>query len=113
LRCSACGELPGTMEAARGIYEARWEHCPNNVEPAKAKYTNPGQNQMPWKSEGMEPYNQLHEEVRQDWLSSKGQRFEIQFKNKMKQEAGVAPSRKRKTTKSVNVGCCSWTRRRE
>jgi hypothetical protein len=39
---------------------------PSNVEPAKAKYTNPGQNQMPWKSEGMEPYNQLHEEVRQD-----------------------------------------------
>jgi hypothetical protein len=39
---------------------------PSNVEPAKAKYTNPGQKKMPWKSEGMEQYNQLHEEVRQD-----------------------------------------------
>jgi hypothetical protein len=58
---------------------------------------------MPWKSEGMEQYNQLHEEVHQDWLSSEGQRFEIQFKNKMKQEAGVAQSRKRKTIQSVNV----------
>jgi hypothetical protein len=51
----------------------------------------------------MERYNQLHEEVRQDQLSSEGQRFEIQFKNKMKQEAGVAWSRKRKTIQSVNV----------
>jgi hypothetical protein len=33
---------------------------PSNVKPAKAKYTNPGQ------SEGMEQYNQLHEEVHQD-----------------------------------------------
>jgi hypothetical protein len=39
---------------------------PSNVEPAKAKYTNPGQKKMPWKSEGMEQYNQLHEEVHQD-----------------------------------------------
>jgi hypothetical protein len=30
---------------------------PSNVEPAKAKYTNPGQKKMPWKSEGMERYN--------------------------------------------------------
>jgi hypothetical protein len=45
---------------------------------------------MPWKSEGMEQYNQLHEEERQDRLLSEGQRFKIQFKNKMKQEAGVA-----------------------
>jgi uncharacterized protein YkwD len=51
---------------------------------------------MPWKSEGMEQYNQLHEKVHQDWLSSEGHRFEIEFKNKMKQEAGVAQSRKRK-----------------
>jgi hypothetical protein len=51
----------------------------------------------------MQWYNQLHEEVRQDQLSSEGQRFEIQFKNKMKQEAGVAWSRKRKTIQSVNV----------
>jgi hypothetical protein len=58
---------------------------------------------MPWKSEGMEQYNQLHEEVHQDWLSSEGQRFEIEFKNKMKQEAGMAQSRKRKTIQSVNV----------
>jgi hypothetical protein len=34
---------------------------------------------------------------------SEGQRFEIQFKNKMKQEAGVAWSRKRKTIQFVNV----------
>jgi hypothetical protein len=47
---------------------------PSNVEQAKAKYTNPGQKKMPWKSEGMERYNQLHEEVHQDRLSSEGQR---------------------------------------
>jgi hypothetical protein len=41
--------------------------------------------------------------VHQDQLSSEGQRFEIEFKNKMKQEAGVAQSRKRKTIQSVNV----------
>jgi hypothetical protein len=34
---------------------------------------------------------------------SEGQRFEIEFKNKMKQEAGMAQSRKRKTIQSVNV----------
>jgi hypothetical protein len=76
---------------------------PSNVEPAKAKYTNPGQKKMPWKSEGMERYNQLHEEVHQDRLSSEGHRFKIQFKNKMKQEAGMAWSRKRKTIQLVNV----------
>jgi hypothetical protein len=76
---------------------------PSNVKPAKAKYTNPGQKRMPWKSEGMERYNQLHEEKHQDQLSSEGQRFEIQFKNKMKQEAGMAWSRKRKTIQLVNV----------
>jgi hypothetical protein len=76
---------------------------PSNVEPAKAKYTNPGQKKMPWKSEGMQRYNQLHEEVRQDRLSSEGQRLKIQFKNKMKREAGMARSRKRKTIQSVNV----------
>jgi hypothetical protein len=37
---------------------------------------------MPWESEGMQQYNQLHEEVHQDWLLSEGQRFEIQFKKK-------------------------------
>jgi hypothetical protein len=58
---------------------------------------------MPWKHEGMERYNQLHEKVHQDRLSSEGQRFEIEFKNKMKQEAGVAWSRKRKTIQSINV----------
>jgi hypothetical protein len=58
---------------------------------------------MPWKSEGMERYNQLHEEVRQDWLLSEGQRFKIEFKNKMKQEAGMAWSRKRNTMQSVNM----------
>jgi hypothetical protein len=51
----------------------------------------------------MERYNQLHEEVHQDRLSSEGQKFEIEFKNKMKQEAGVARSRKTKTIQSVNV----------
>jgi hypothetical protein len=56
---------------------------------------------MPWKSEGMERYNQLHEEVCQDQLSSEGQRFEIEFKTKMKQEAGMAWSRKRKTIQSA------------
>jgi hypothetical protein len=39
---------------------------PSNVEPAKTKYMNPGQKKMPWKSEGMEQYNQLHKEVHQD-----------------------------------------------
>jgi hypothetical protein len=76
---------------------------PSNIKPAKAKYTNPGQKKMPWKSEGMERYNQLHDEVCQDGLLSEGQRFEIQFKNKMKQEAGMAQSRKRKTIQSVNL----------
>jgi hypothetical protein len=76
---------------------------PSNVEQAKAKYTNPGQKKMPWNSEGMQRYNQLHEEVHQDRLSSEGLRFEIEFKNKMKQEAGVAQSRKRKTIQLVNV----------
>jgi hypothetical protein len=79
---------------------------PSNIEPTKAKYTILGQKKMPWKSEGMEQYNQLHEEVCQDQLLSEGQRFEIEFKNKMKQEAGVAGvawSRKRKTIQSVNV----------
>jgi hypothetical protein len=51
----------------------------------------------------MERYNQLHEEVHQDQLLSEGQRFEIQFKNKMKQEAGMAWSRKRKTIQLFNV----------
>jgi hypothetical protein len=39
---------------------------PSNIKPAKAKYTNPGQKKMPWKSEGMERYNQVHEQVHQD-----------------------------------------------
>jgi hypothetical protein len=39
---------------------------PSNVKPAKAKYTNLGQKKMPYKSEGMEQYNQQHEEVHQD-----------------------------------------------
>jgi hypothetical protein len=34
---------------------------------------------------------------------SEGQRFKIEFKNKMKQKAGMAQSRKRKTIQSVNV----------
>jgi hypothetical protein len=34
---------------------------------------------------------------------SEGQRFEIEFKNKMKQEAGMAWIRKRKTIQLVNV----------
>jgi hypothetical protein len=40
---------------------------------------------------------------RQDWLSSEGQRFKIEFKNKKKQQAGMAWSRKRKIIQSVNV----------
>jgi hypothetical protein len=40
--------------------------------------------------------------VHQDRLLSEGQRFKIQLK-KMKQEAGMARSRKRKTIQSVNV----------
>jgi hypothetical protein len=76
---------------------------PSSVESANAKYTNLGQKNMPWKSEGMKQYNQLHEEVHQDQLSSEGQRLEIEFKNKMKQEAGVVWSRKRKTIQLVNV----------
>jgi hypothetical protein len=41
--------------------------------------------------------------VHQDRLSSERQRFEIEFKNKIKQEAGVAWSRKKKTIQSVNM----------
>jgi hypothetical protein len=76
---------------------------PSKVKPAKAKFINLEQKKMPWKSEGVERYNQLHEEVHQDQLSSEGQRFRIEFKNKIKQEAGMAWSRKRKTIQSVNV----------
>jgi hypothetical protein len=39
---------------------------PTNIKPAKTKHTNPGHKKMPWKSEGMEQYNQLHQEVHQD-----------------------------------------------
>jgi hypothetical protein len=74
----------------------------NMVEPSKAKYSNPGQKKMPWKSEGMEPYNQLHEEVHQDRLLSEGQRFEIEFKNKMKQEAGMAPAKQKEKNNPVS-----------
>ncbi len=41
--------------------------------------------------------------MHQDQLSSEGQRFEIEFKNKMKQDTGMAWSRKRKTIQSVNM----------
>jgi hypothetical protein len=41
--------------------------------------------------------------VRQDRLSSEGQRFKVEFKNKMKQGAGMAWSRKKKTIQLVNV----------
>jgi hypothetical protein len=41
-------------------------NIPSNVEPAKTKYMTPGKKKMPWKSKGMEQYNQLHEEVHQD-----------------------------------------------
>jgi hypothetical protein len=41
--------------------------------------------------------------VHQDQLSSEGQRFEIELKNKMKEEAGVAQRRKRKAIQLVNV----------
>jgi hypothetical protein len=92
------------------IYWEPWKQLveymnhPKQHQPARAKYTNPGQKKMcPWKSEGMERYNQLHEEVHQDQLSSEGQIFEIEFKHKSKQEAGMAWSRKRKTIQSVNV----------
>jgi hypothetical protein len=38
----------------------------------------------------MKQYNQLHKEVHQDGLSSEGQRLKIEFKKKMKQQAGMA-----------------------
>ena len=41
--------------------------------------------------------------MRQDQLLSEGQRFELEFKKKMKPDAGMAQSRKRKTIQSVNV----------
>jgi hypothetical protein len=50
----------------------------SNIIPAKTKYTNAGQKKMPWKTEGMEQYNQLHAEVHQERLLSEGQRFEIE-----------------------------------
>jgi hypothetical protein len=37
LRCSACGELPGTMEAARGIHEASESHCPKQRRTSQGK----------------------------------------------------------------------------
>ena len=51
----------------------------------------------------MERYNQLHEEVRRDRLSSEGQRFEIEFKREMQEQAGEVRNKKRKATQSVGV----------
>jgi hypothetical protein len=52
--------------------------------------------------------------IRTKQLSSEGQRFKIEFKNKMKQEAGMARSRKRKTIQLVNVAAVQpWARRPE
>ena len=76
---------------------------PNNVVAAKAKYTNPGNKKQPWKNEGMERYNELHEEVRKDRLSSEGQRFEIEFKKMMQQLSGEVRNKKRKAILSVGV----------
>jgi hypothetical protein len=42
---------------------------PSNVKPSKTKYMNPGQKKMPWKSEGMEQYNQLHKEMQPSGLT--------------------------------------------
>jgi hypothetical protein len=39
--------------------------------------------------------------VHQDQLSSEGQRFEIQFKNKMKQEAGVDGAEREKQSNQL------------
>jgi hypothetical protein len=50
----------------------------------------------------MEQYNQLLEEVHQDWLLSEGQRFEIEFKNKMKRSRN-GMEQKEKTIQLVNV----------
>jgi hypothetical protein len=49
---------------------------PSNVEPAKTKYTNLGQKKMPWKSEGMEQYNQLHEGM---WRQSRIESFTVKL----------------------------------
>jgi hypothetical protein len=49
---------------------------PSNVEPAKTKYTNLGQKKMPWKSEGMEQYNQLHECM---WRQSRIESFMVKL----------------------------------
>jgi hypothetical protein len=77
---------------------------PSNDEPAKAKYTNSGQkNRCLGRVREWSDTISYMKRVRQNRLLSEGQRFEIEFKNKIKQEADAARSRKRKTIHSVNM----------
>ena len=98
------------LENYREPWEQLVEHMtqgenaiPKDVPLKKAKYSNPGNKKRPWKNKGMERYNQLHEEVRRDRLSSEGQRFEIEFKREMQEQAGEVRNKKRKATQSVGV----------
>jgi hypothetical protein len=54
---------------------------PSNVKPAKAKYTNPGQKKMPWKSEGMQRYSYMKRCVRTDCrVKDRDSRFNSKIK---------------------------------
>jgi hypothetical protein len=80
----------------------RGETDPGN-EVVQTKYTNPGNKRNPWRKEGLEWYNVLHDEVRKDQLSSAGQIFETEFKKWMLAKAGKAMSRKRKAVPFIEV----------
>jgi hypothetical protein len=69
----------------------------------QTKYTNPGNKRNPWRKEGLEWYNVLHEEVRKDRLSSARQIFETEFKKWMLAETGKAMSRKRKAVPLIEM----------
>ena len=48
-----------------------------------------------WSDEGLEYYDQLKKEVREDRSSAQGKEFEINFKAAMKEQAGAPKKRKR------------------
>jgi hypothetical protein len=69
----------------------------------QTKYTNPGNKRNPWRKEGLEWYNVLHEEVCKDRLSITEEIFETEFKKRMLAKAGKAMSRKRKAVPLIEV----------
>jgi hypothetical protein len=70
----AFGELLGTMEAARGIYEARWEHQAMSNQPRQSTQI---QDRRRCLGRVREWSNTISYMKRCDRLSREGQRFEI------------------------------------